>query len=337
MTDQGTILLVEDNHELRLGLRDMLTFDNYIVLQAMNGKEALELLREHSPDLILSDITMPEMNGYEFYDLVRAHPGGTGIPFIFLTARGEQEDIMRARNLGAEDYLVKPISHHELLSAIRAKVTRFQQIKMIQLEQSYEASLTMLANAIEVRDQYTRGHVERVRDYALLIAQAMGLHEKRLRLIRFGAILHDIGKILVSENTLTKSSPLSDAERRELRQHPIIGAELIKNIPYLEEMISIVRYHHEHWNGGGYPSGLGGEDIPLEARIVSVADSFDAMTTNRPYHPAWPVETAIQELKKGAGIYFDPVVVEVFLKLWQENPQVQHIISQYRHSTPSGA
>jgi putative two-component system response regulator len=329
MPAHGTILLVEDNHELRIGLRDILTYEGYTVLVATNGKEAFQLLNGNFPELILSDITMPEMNGYEFYDLVRAYPGGAGIPFIFLTARGEQEDIMRARNLGAEDYLVKPISRNDLLAAIRAKVTRFQQIEMLQLEQSYEASLTMLANAIEVRDQYTRGHVERVRDYALLIAKEMGLHEKRLRTIRFGAILHDIGKILVPERTLTKSTPLSKDEWGELRQHPMIGSELMKNIPYLEEIVPIVRHHHEHWNGGGYPSGLGGEDIPLEARIVSVADGFDAMTTNRPYHPAWLPERAIEELQKGKTTYFDPGVVDVFVKLWQETDQIQRIVREY--------
>jgi putative two-component system response regulator len=334
MPDLGIVLLVEDNYELRIGLRDILTYEGYTVLVANNGKEAFSLLHGHSPDLILSDITMPEMNGYEFYDLVRAHPGGAGIPFVFLTARGEQEDIMRARNLGAEDYLVKPISRNDLLSAIRAKVTRFQQIEMIQLEQSYEASLTMLANAIEVRDQYTRGHVERVRDYALMIAKVMGLPEKRLRLIRFGAILHDIGKILVPETTLTKATPLSKDEWVELRQHPVIGAELMKNIPYLVEIVPIVRHHHEHWDGGGYPNGLGGEDIPLEARIVSVADSFDAMTTNRPYHPAWSPERAIEELIKGKSTYFDPTAVEVFVQLWQETEDIQRIVQEYRGKQP---
>lgn len=330
MPDQGKILLVEDNRELRIGLRDILTYEGYNVLVAENGREAFGLLQGHAPDLILSDITMPEMNGYEFYDLVRAHPGGAGIPFIFLTARGEQEDIMKARNLGAEDYLVKPISRNELLSAIRAKVNRFRQIEMIQLEQSYEASLTMLANAIEVRDQYTRGHVERVRDYSILLAEAMGLSEKRIRLIRFGAILHDIGKILVRETTLTKSTPLSKAEWAELRQHPVIGAEMLNNIPYLQEIIDIVRHHHEHWDGSGYPNGLGGEDIPLEARIVSVADGFDAMTTTRPYHPAWPIERAMQELQQGASSYFDPAIVEVFMKTWQETDRIQFTLQQYR-------
>ncbi|MFZ6031570.1 MAG: HD-GYP domain-containing protein [Chloroflexota bacterium] len=331
MPDQGKILLVEDNHELRIGLRDILTYEGYDVLTAVNGRDAFGLLQGHSPDLILSDITMPEMNGYEFYDLVRAHPGGAGIPFVFLTARGEQEDIMKARNLGAEDYLVKPISRNELLSAIRAKVNRFRQIEMIQLEQSYEASLTMLANAIEVRDQYTRGHVERVRDYSLLLAETMELPEKRIRLIRFGAILHDIGKILVRETTLTKPTPLSKNEWAELRRHPVIGAEMLNNIPYLQEMIGIVRHHHEHWDGSGYPNGLGGEDIPLEARIVSVADSFDAMTTTRPYHPAWPVERAMQELQKGALTYFDPTIVDAFVKLWQETDRIQFILQQYRN------
>lgn len=329
MSNQGIILLAEDNHELRVGLHDILTYEGYTVLTATNGKEAFELMKMHSTDVILSDISMPEMNGYEFYDLVRATPDGLAIPFIFLTARSEHEDIIKARQLGVEDYLVKPISRHELLTAIRSKINRFREIEMIQLEQSYEASLTMLANAIEMRDQYTRGHVERVRDYALLIAENMSLSEKQQHRLRFGAILHDIGKILVRETTLTKSKPLNKDEWVELRQHPIIGAEMLNKIPYLEEIIPVIRHHHEHWDGGGYPSGLGGKDIPLEARIVTVADGFDAMTTNRPYHPACSADEAIEELKKEAGNYFDPEIVQIFVEIWQGSDTIKKIIQEY--------
>ena len=173
-----------------------------------------------------------------------------------------------------------------------------------------------------------------MRDYALLLAETVGLPPKQLRLIRFGAVLHDIGKILVPEAILTKSDPLSSEEWLELRRHPVIGAELLKNIPYLVEMIPIVLHHHEHWNGGGYPDGLGYQDIPLEARIVAIADGFDAMTTTRPYHPAWPDERAIQELSNGSGRFFDPELADTFIELWGKDEQVKQILMKYRNTLP---
>ena len=314
-----TLLIVEDNHELRNGLKEILTFEGFNVLAAVNGRDALEQMHVASPDLILSDISMPEMDGYTFFDAVRSRPEGVLIPFIFLTARGEREEVMKGKNLGAEDYLVKPLTRGELLAAIQAKLTRFRQLQIAQLEQAYQASLTVLANVIELRDQYTRGHVERVTAYALMIAEQMGWQGKRLEYVRFGAILHDIGKIFVNERTLTKAGALSEEERTEIRQHPIKGADMIKDIPYLASAIKAIRHHHERWDGEGYPDSLAGEDIPIEARIISLADVFDAMTTTRPYHHAWSLERAYDEIMQGSGSYFDPTIVNAFQKAWDEN------------------
>jgi putative two-component system response regulator len=334
MPNKETLLIVEDNHELRNGLKEILSFEGYTVLAAANGREAIEQMKAISPDLILSDISMPEMDGYEFFDVVRSRPEGITIPFIFLTARGERDEVMKGKNLGAEDYLVKPLTRNELLAAVQAKLTRFRQLQLAQLEQAYEASLIVLANVIEVRDRYTRGHVERVRDYALVIAEQLGLPEKRRLHVRYGAILHDIGKILIAERTLTKASPLNDVEWAEMRQHPVVGAEMLKDVPFLAPAIPIVRFHHERWDGTGYPDGLTGNTIPLEARIVSVADGFDAMTTTRPYHQAWPLQRACDEVVNGAGSYFDPLVVSAFQKGWNANKiQLISITWQSRHTT----
>jgi len=314
--DPTTILIVDDNETLRIALEEMLSQEGFVVLSADNGLEALEYMKGIKPDIIVSDITMPEMDGYDFFDTVRSHSEWLSIPFIFLTARGTKKDIISGKGLGAEDYLVKPIHRNELLSAVGSKLSRSNQLRMVRLREAYESTLTMLANAIEVRDSYTRGHVERVRDYALVIARQVGWAENKLDLLRFGAILHDIGKIHISETILRKEQELTGAEWVEIRKHPVIGAEMIKDIPYLVPALPIILHHHEYWDGTGYPDQLSGENIPMTARIVVIADAFDAMTTNRAYQPSKTIDEAYTEIVSSAGSKYDPEFVEAFQKAW---------------------
>jgi putative two-component system response regulator len=314
--NQEVILVVDDNDVLRTALEEMLTMAGFVILTAANGLEALERMEYVTPNLIISDITMPEMDGYTFFEEVRKRSDWLSIPFIFLTARGTKKDIINGKSLGAEDYLVKPIHREELLIAVRSRLSRSNQLRMARLRESYESSLTMLANAIEVRDHYTRGHVERVRDYALMIALQMGWKGKHLDDLRFGAILHDIGKIHIRERILRKVDHLNNEEWEEIRKHPIIGAEMVKDIPYLQAAIPIIRSHHEYWDGSGYPDHLAGTDIPLSARIVVVADAFDAMTTDRTYQPAKTREEALAEIIENSGTKYDPAIVEVLRKSW---------------------
>jgi len=308
-----TILVVEDHDILREGLQILLETEGYQVVTAIHGKHALERLRTCLPDLILSDISMPEMDGYEFYEAVRASPEWVAIPFIFLTARGDRDDLFASKRMGAEDYLVKPVDRQELITTIRSRVERTQQLMVAQLQQAYEASLIMLANAIELRDRYTRGHVERVMDLSVMIAKQIGLVGSQINVLRFGAILHDIGKIYIREGVLRKAGPLDDQEWEEMKRHPVIGASLLQKIPYLSSAIPIVLYHHERWDGNGYPEGLASDQIPLEARIVAVADAFDAMTSSRVYHIESSTEQAIIEIASGRGSRYDPAVVDAFL------------------------
>ncbi len=275
-----TLLIVEDHDILREGLQLLLETEGYRVAAAMHGQDALKQMENITPDLILSDISMPEMDGYAFYEAVRARPEWVAIPFIFLTARGDRDDVFTSRKLGVEDYLVKPIQRHELITTIRSRLERSQQLMLAQLQQAYEASLIMLANAIELRDKYTRGHVDRVMEFTVLIAEQLGLNSMQISSLRFGAILHDIGKIYIREGVLRKAGPLNHQEWGEMKRHAEIGANLLRNIPYLSGAIPIIRYHHERWDGQGYPDGLAGEEIPLGARIVAVADTYDAMTTD---------------------------------------------------------
>jgi response regulator RpfG family c-di-GMP phosphodiesterase len=209
MTEE-TILIVEDNDMLRDGLREMLAFEGFNVLSARNGEEALQQMSARPPSLIVSDVSMPVMDGYDFFTALRTHPEWTAIPFIFLTARTEQSDVLTGRNLGADDYLTKPISRDELVSTIRSRLNRSRQIQMAQLQQAYQGSLTVLANSIEVRTPNSFGHVERLTRIAVLLAEYLGWHQSRIEQIRFGAILHDIGKIHIPQTTLVKSSPLDE-------------------------------------------------------------------------------------------------------------------------------
>ncbi len=314
---QEVILIAEDNHVLRLALEEMLSIEGFVVLAANNGVEALSHMEILTPDLIISDIAMPEMDGFSLFENVRANPDWVSIPFIFLTARGTKDDILTGKDLGAEDYLVKPLNRVELLTAVRSRLDRSQQLRVVRLREAYETSLTMLANAIEARDQYTRGHVERVTAYAIMLAKQIGWQGKRLEELRFGAILHDIGKIHIRETTLCKNGPLDQEEWEEIRKHPLIGATMVRDIPYLVPAIPAIKYHHERWNGGGYPSGLAGEDIPVMARIVAVVDSFDAMTTTRAYQKARSIEQAYEEILKGVKTDYDPIIVAAFTRSWE--------------------
>ncbi len=315
---EDTILIVEDNPTLREGLCEILEFEGFSTLTAGNGQEALDVMATQLPNLILADISMPVMDGFEFFGHVREREDWLKIPFIFLSARSDKPDILKGKKLGAEDYLVKPVDHDELITAVRSRMERNEQLAIVQLRDSYQSSLLMLANAIELRDRYTRGHVERVTMYSLAIAEELGWSQDRLEIIRFGGILHDVGKIHVRETTLRKTGPLDDKEWAEIRQHPQIGADMIKEVAYLKPMDGIVRYHHERFDGKGYPYGIGGSEIPIEARIVAIADSFDAITSNRTYRPKLTFDEAYLEIQNCAGDRYDPEMVDAFKQAYMK-------------------
>jgi putative two-component system response regulator len=308
------ILLVEDNDVLREGLKSVLEQEGYHAMVAGDGKEALAKMEKTTPDLVLSDIIMPELDGYGLFDVIRSRAEWVSIPFIFLTARRERQYVLAGKRLGADDYLLN--------QSLRMIIDRHSpgwgvaNIALGSNSESYETSLIMLANAIEVRDPYTRGHVERVMNYALSIAEELGWTPSNLTNLRFGSILHDIGKIHISEQILRKRGSLTEEEWVEIRKHPENGAELIKAIPFLEHAIPIILYHHERWNGSGYPYGLKEMAIPVAARIVAIADSFDAMTTMRPYREVLSPEHAYREIETNAGILFDPAMVRAFQRIW---------------------
>ncbi len=311
-----TLLVVEDDPAMLIALRDILEGAGFRVCTADNGEAALEVFVTERPALVLSDISMPVMDGIGLYDSLRKLPGGKMTPFVFLTARGAREDIFAGKSLGADDYITKPITSHELVTAVRARLSRASEMMLAQLRKSYRDSLSALAVAIEARDHLTRDHVERVSAYALAMGKELGWGEEKLEALEFAAILHDIGKIEIREETLTKPGPLTPEEWQEMRLHPEVGARMIEAIPYLAHAAPIILHHHERWDGSGYPHGLKGEEIPEEARLLAVVDTFDAMTSDRPYHPAHSPERAKGEILSLSGRQFDARMVEAFVACW---------------------
>ncbi len=331
--ERVTLMVVEDDPAMLVAFRDVLEGAGFSVITAHNGQAALEKLDQARPDMILSDISMPVMDGYQLFEAVRKRPGGSLIPFIFLTARGTREDIFAGKSLGADDYITKPVTTHELLSAVRARLQRSSEQMLAQLKSAYRDSLFVLANAIEARDAYTHAHMHRLSAYAKALAAELGWSTEELEVLEFGAILHDIGKIYIPEAVLLKNGSLSPAEQEHMKRHPEVGARMIRDIPYLAAAVPMVLYHHERWDGKGYPEGLAGDDIPLGARVLAVADAFDAMTTNRPYREALSGEAAYQEILRGAGKQFDPEIVEALKRCWQSG-KIQEILRS-NHQPPA--
>ena len=311
------ILLVEDDASLLEVMRCLLEAEGYEVCPAVNGKKALEEFIKTRPSLVVSDIMMPEMNGYELLEAVRLLPEGITVPFLFLSARTERSDIDRARSLGVDDYLFKPFEAAELTNAVRARLDRRRVTELFDTRTAHLQTVIMLANVIETRDPYTAGHLERVRRLALSLAFALNWNPEDIAILEFGAILHDIGKIVVPSQVLKKTAPLTKEEWVLMRQHPVIGAHMLEGVDHLKAAVPYVLHHHEWWNGSGYPSGLKGELIPREGRLLAIVDAFDAMTTNRPYHSSMSAVDALDELARYRGIYFDPTMVDTFLQTYK--------------------
>jgi putative two-component system response regulator len=313
------LLLVEDNTSILDVMRDILESEGYRVSCAANGKEGLRLFERETPDLIVSDVMMPHLDGFGLLKAVRAHPAGMAVPFLFLSARTEQAATTQARLLGADDYLFKPFDPDELTVAVRARLDRRRLVELFDTRTAHLQTVTMLANVIEARDKYTRGHVERVKNYAFDLARALGWSNDALAILEFGALLHDIGKIIVPRDLLNKPSGLLTDEWHQLRQHPEIGAKMLEGVDHLRPAIPYVLYHHERWDGRGYPTGLAGLAIPREGRLLALADTYDAITSDRPYRQALAKEVALAEIRKGGGSQFDPAITEVFVQIRQDS------------------
>ncbi len=300
------ILIADDSAANRDLLQKILQGEGFETTTAVNGRDALEQIQATFPDVVLLDLEMPDLNGIEVLKELRSKPDWGLLPVILVTEQSAIEDRVRGLDAGASDFLTKPVDISELLARVRAQ----QRVKQLtdELDRTEEVLFT-LAKAIEARDAYTLEHTERVAQQSLAIGRKMGLTPVELEALQRGAQLHDIGMIALPDSILQKPGPLDDEEWKRMRQHPTLGAEMVGTLRSSGEALEIILHHHERWDGLGYPAGLAGEDIPILARIVAVADSFDAMTSDRFYRQRRTVEQALELLRRGAGKEWDPKIV----------------------------
>ncbi|WP_447591445.1 response regulator [Aquipseudomonas campi] len=306
------VLLVDDEPTNLQVLRHILQ-DHYRLLFAKDGEKALELAEREQPELILLDVMMPGMTGYDVCSALKQSTATQAIPVIFVTALSDIDDEARGFDVGAVDYITKPVSP----SIVKARVrTHLSLVRVDELQRTRLQIVQRLGLAAEYKDNETGLHVIRMSHYSKILALAAGFCEKAADDLLNAAPMHDVGKIGIPDAILQKQGKLDDAEWQVMRNHAQIGADIIgeHDSGLLQMARRIALTHHEKWDGSGYPNGLSGEDIPLEGRIVAVADVFDALTSVRPYKTAWSVEDTLALLQRESGRHFDPQLVELFIQ-----------------------
>lgn len=311
LDERPKILVVDDEPTNLQVLRQILQGD-YRLLFARDGEKALQLAADERPHLILLDVMMPGLNGLETCRRLKSATTTQAIPVIFVTALSEASDESAGFDAGAVDYITKPVSQ----AVVRARVrTHLSLVRVDELQQTRLQIIQCLGRAAEYRDNETGLHVVRMSHYSRILALAAGLGEARAEEIMNAAPMHDIGKIGIPDAVLLKAGPLDETERSIMQEHVRMGAEILgeHDSPLLRMARSIALAHHEKYDGSGYPAGLAGEAIPIEARIVAIADVFDALTSVRPYKKAWTVDDAIALLQREKGRHFDPVLVDLFI------------------------
>ena len=327
-----TILIVDDEENNLQLLRRTLR-GNYNIKTATNGREALEIIQNEGDtiSLVVSDQKMPEMEGTEFLKQVSTtHPD---IVKILLTGHQDTDIIVSAINdCQLYQYILKPFEPEELKVSIKNGLKKYElsshkNLILRDLKELFYKTIKSISFALDAKDPYTHGHSLRVTLYSLILANELNLDDEVLEEIETAGLLHDIGKIGIPQNILCKPGKLTDEEFEIMKSHPVQGEKMIGNIKKLKSIANWLKTHHERWDGRGYPLGLQGEDIPISARIIAIADTYDAMTSTRSYRKALEHEVAIEEIKKCAGSQFDPTLAELFVKLSdkikaaQQNPE----------------
>lgn len=333
------VLIVDDEPEIRDVLCELLS-DRYECVAASSAEDALSLMAERQFNLIISDIMMGGMSGLEMIPHVMARSPET----VVLMISGVQtiESAIKALRAGAFDYIMKPFDLRQVDVAVKRALEYYDLRRSKKLyeahleelveqrtaaldraldsvEDAYRSTLKALAHALETRDAETHGHSERVVTFSLRLGRELGLDDKQMKALEFGSLLHDIGKIGVPDAILRKPAKLTESEWVKMREHPRHGQQILRGIKFLEGAARVVGQHHEKWDGSGYPLGLRGEEIDLNARIFAVADAFDAMTSDRVYRAGKPYESAAEELERWGGKQFDPQVVEAFHRVPRED------------------
>ncbi len=332
---ESRILILDDDPSVRRVLTKQLNLAGYEEVEASGEPErVLDLFDSFKPDLLILDLNMPKVDGFQVLELLRERDpeAVVRVPVIVLTGEGGRDNKLKALQLGARDFLTKPCDRVELNIRVRGylEIRHLQRRLQMQnqqldrrvrerskkLEEAKFEIIQRLMTAAEYRDDPGGNHVGRVSQYCELVALAYGLDEFQADLILWASPMHDIGKIAIPDRILLKPGPLTPEEREEMTRHCEIGAELLRDSDSeaLQLAESIALTHHEKWDGSGYPRGLKGDEIPIEGRIMAVADVFDALTCKRPYKEAWAIDKAVEEIKSLSGTHFDPAVVEAFMK-----------------------
>ncbi|WP_335992695.1 response regulator [Pseudoalteromonas sp. CH_XMU1449-3] len=311
ISERARILVVDDEPANLKVIREVLAND-YRLSFAKSGELALQLIENEPPKLILLDIMMPDMSGFEVCKVLKENPKTAHIPVIFVTALSHEQDESEGFALGAVDYITKPISP----AIVRARVKN--HLSLVQAEQLQLAHIDLiqrLGRAAEYKDTDTGEHIARMSRYSKVLALAYGMSEYEAEQLKQAAPMHDVGKIGIPDSVLLKPGRLNENEYEHMKQHALIGAKILEKStsPLLQLAHKLALEHHEKWDGTGYPYGLKGEEISIEGRIVTIADVFDALTSKRPYKKAWSVEEALDLLKDEAGKHFDPQLVDLFI------------------------
>ena len=310
-----TILVVDDKIDTVLLLRELLTSRGYKVITASEADEALEVIESARPDLILLDVIMPGRSGYELCRELKADPTRRLIPIIMITGLTDREDRVRGIEAGADDFLSKPLYPEELFARVRSllKLKEFTD----ELDNA-EGVIFSLALGVEARDPYTGDHCARLARYASDLGKLLKLDYESIVALKRGGFLHDLGKVSIPDAILKKGTSLSADEWKVMKQHPLIGEKICAPMQSLRDVLPIIRHHHEHWDGSGYPDGLKGEEIPLLARALQTVDVYDALTTSRPYKPALShAETEATMRREAARGLWDARLVDEFFGMLQ--------------------
>ncbi len=307
------ILVVDDNTTITDLLKLILTREGYAVAVAGDGFAALAQVLDHPPDLIFLDLNMPNLGGYEVCRRLKGEPATRGIPVVILTGQSELPSKLKAWDCGADDFLTKPFQVVEVTTRCRS-LLRLRDLT--ETRDSAEEIVFALARSLEAKSPYTHGHSERVTRYALALADAVGLAEDDREVLCRGALLHDIGKISIPDAILNKPGPLTEAEYNVIKDHTVQGVRIVEPLPSLRDALPLIRWHHERLDGKGYPDQLRGDAIALPVRILSVADFFDSLASDRPYRANLPHEMCLEILRKNAAEGgLDPDLVKYFTGL----------------------
>jgi putative two-component system response regulator len=304
------VLVVDDGETNRALVHAYLADLDCRLRSAEDGPSALAAIEAEPPDLVLLDVQMPGMDGYEVCRRIKARPRGRLLPVVMLTALNHSNDRVLALEAGADDFMTKPVDRVELVARVRSAL----RLKAVYDNlDSAEQVIFSLAAAVEAKDSYTEKHTHRVAESARYVGMTMGLPERALEALYRGGIIHDIGKIGVPDAILLKQGPLNAEELERMRMHPLIGEAIVKPLHSGASLLPIIRHHHEHYDGTGYPDGLAGRAIPHLARIVAVCDAYDALVTDRPYRRAKSPDEAVSVLIDGSGRQWDAEAVEVLV------------------------